>query len=100
LLALGFFGPARVVAFGRSRIEQRGGCLFGQTLVGVWLHSKTVISRANLKVCFISVHAADSLRARPGAKEERREVTDTLVLFAPERARRLGARLPGNKQRY
>ena len=46
----------------------RDGRLFGQILVGVWLLAKTVISRASLTLCFISVRSAVSPFARAPAR--------------------------------
>jgi hypothetical protein len=58
-------GAARLVTLGRPRFWRRDCRLFGQTRVGSSLLSKTVISRASLELCFISVRSAVSLRARP-----------------------------------
>jgi hypothetical protein len=48
-----------VGALGRPRFGKRDGRLFGQTLVGLLLLSKTVISRASLTLCFISGNATE-----------------------------------------
>ncbi len=58
--------------FGRSRDLQISLRLFGQTRVGVSLLAKSVISRANLELCIISVHAAVGPSRAPGAKEKSR----------------------------
>jgi hypothetical protein len=46
-------GPCARMALGRSRVEQRDWRLFGQCLLLASLF-KTVISSANLLLCFIS----------------------------------------------
>jgi hypothetical protein len=57
---------------GRTRFWGRDWRLSGQILVGVWLLTKTVISRASLEFCFISVHAAERASRALWREGERR----------------------------